>query len=58
LERSRLDAVQGGNAQHHIWAHGIVEKRDNFRCLIALEMHENGCNDLGVFAADQLRHCA
>lgn len=53
-QRRRLHAAEGGDTQHHVVAQALIELRQNISRLTALEMDQDGGDDLRVFIADQV----
>jgi hypothetical protein len=55
-QRGRLHPVQRGDAQHHVVAQAVGEIAQDFAGLVALEVDQDGGDDLRVLVADQFGH--
>ena len=55
-QRRGLNAFERGDAQQDVVAQLLGELPENIACLVAIEMHQDGGDDLRVLALDQLRH--
>ena len=51
-----LYAFERGDAQQYVVAQLLGELSQNFACLVAVEMHQDGGDNLGMLAPDQFRH--
>lgn len=54
LERRRLHPAEGGDTQHDVVTLALVEVRQDIRRLGALQVHQDGGDDLRVFLADDI----
>ncbi|MCU0814512.1 MAG: hypothetical protein MUC32_09450, partial [Burkholderiaceae bacterium] len=56
LQRRRLDAVERGDAHHHLVALALAERLQHVARVVELEVHEDRGDDLRVLVAQQLGH--
>lgn len=53
-QRGWLHAAKGGDTQHHVVAQTFIEQRQNIGGLGALQMHQNGGDNLRMLIANQI----
>ncbi len=53
-QRGWLHAAKGGDTQHHVVAQTFIEQRQNIGGLRALQMHQNGGDNLRMLIANQI----